>query len=139
MTETLHGGCLCGRTRYRARGPAQWAGYCHCRICQRSAGAPVLAFALFPAEGFAWEGEAPRRFASSDHGTRLFCGECGTQLAYLEASDPGSVSINTATLDAPEAAPPAMHIWTRSRIAWFELDDDLPRFEASQPMPGVEA
>ena len=38
--ETLEGGCLCGAVRYRATSPVK-TNYCHCRLCQRSAGAPV--------------------------------------------------------------------------------------------------
>ena len=39
------GGCLCGAVRYRLEGPPLHADYyCHCRMCQRAAGAPVVAW-----------------------------------------------------------------------------------------------
>ena len=40
------GACLCGSLRYAITAPPIDAGYCHCRLCQRSAGAPVLALLL---------------------------------------------------------------------------------------------
>ena len=35
----LGGGCLCGAVRYRTTGMPLLAEYCHCRMCQRVAGA----------------------------------------------------------------------------------------------------
>ena len=48
------GGCLCGAVRYEIDGePAKnlngsaSVAICHCRACQRSAGAPLVAWAAF--------------------------------------------------------------------------------------------
>ena len=43
MSGDLVGGCLCGAVRYRAARMAR-AGLCHCRMCQKASGAPVVAF-----------------------------------------------------------------------------------------------
>ena len=41
------GGCLCGAVRYELAAEGAFdAGYCHCSMCRRSTGAPVLAWAL---------------------------------------------------------------------------------------------
>ena len=61
----VEGGCLCGAVRYRVEGPPLHAGYCHCRMCQRAAGAPVVAWGAWPADRFAWLQGKPGRFASS--------------------------------------------------------------------------
>jgi len=121
------GGCACGAIRFAAAAGPLAAGYCHCRICQRTAGAPVLAWAVFARGDFRWTSGEPAEWRSSAHGRRLFCARCGTQVAYLDDREPEAVSINTPTLDDPAAAPPAMHIWTQSRIPWFDTADDLPR------------
>ena len=44
MNLPLEGGCLCGGVRYRISAEPHHASYCHCRMCQRSAGAPVVAW-----------------------------------------------------------------------------------------------
>lgn len=41
---TYEGGCRCGAIRYRITGEPLSAGFCHCRMCQRAAGAPVVAW-----------------------------------------------------------------------------------------------
>ncbi len=40
-TTPITGGCLCGAVRYESEEPPTDSNYCHCRICQRTSGAPV--------------------------------------------------------------------------------------------------
>jgi hypothetical protein len=44
MDDVRTGGCLCGAIRYHIAAPPVEALYCHCRICQRAHGAPVVAW-----------------------------------------------------------------------------------------------
>ena len=44
MTETLSGGCQCGRVRYEASVDSFDAYWCHCRMCQRAVGNVAAAF-----------------------------------------------------------------------------------------------
>ena len=122
------GGCFCGAVRYRVEGEPLDAAYCHCRMCQRTAGAPVVAWATWPRERFAWLGPEPRSLQSSAQGRRSFCGDCGTHLLFWTADAPALLDVNLATLDDPAAVRPGYHIWTASRIPWFETADTLPRY-----------
>jgi len=45
------------------------------------------------------------------------------------------VSVNTASLDDPEAFPPQKHIFLESRVKWFNTPDKLPRFQGYQDAP----
>ncbi len=127
------GGCLCGSLRYAARVAPVDSGYCHCRICQRSTGAPVLAWASFPAADFAYLKGAPALYRSSPRGRREFCGSCGTQIAFRGDAAPARVDVNTGSLDEPAAIEPRRHIFTASRIPWFETADRLPRHPDAGP------
>lgn len=131
--EALDGGCLCGAVRYRISADIVDAGYCHCRLCQRSAGAPVLAWLTVPVAGFAYGAGRPAVFDSSPHSQREFCGRCGTQLAFRRRAGATTVDVTLASLDAPERVPPEYHIWRQSRIGWFETADGLPRHEDAGP------
>jgi hypothetical protein len=126
------GGCLCGAVRYVAVGAID-AGYCHCRMCQRSSGAPVLAWASFPSGSFSYESGEVACHRSSSHGAREFCRDCGTQLLFRDSRTPERLDINLGSLDDPTALPPQYHTWTTSRIAWFDTADELPRFEDDGP------
>ncbi|HUF20471.1 MAG TPA: GFA family protein [Burkholderiales bacterium] len=127
--QTFEGGCLCGAIRYRASGEPVNQSYCHCTMCRRSAGAPVVSWLTMAAEGFAFTQGQPARYDSSDIAYREFCPRCGTQLTYRARAKPHEVDITSASLDEPERAPPKDHIWTRSHIRWFEVADELPRHE----------
>ena len=131
--DVFSGGCLCGRLRYSADAPPVDAGYCHCRLCQRSSGAPVLAWASFPIGSFAYADSSPAIYRSSPHGQREFCARCGTQLAFRDLNRGTTVDVNIASLDEPEALEPEYHIWTQSRIRWFDTADDLPRHSDAGP------
>jgi len=123
------GGCLCGKVRFRATAPALDKGYCHCRMCQKNSGAPVVAWASFPASGFAWIGEPPASYQSSPGARRQFCPHCGSYMVFVSDRFPNEVSVNTASFDDPETFPPDMHIYASSRVSWLHLDHRLPEYE----------
>ena len=134
--EDLTGGCLCGDVRYRITAAPVEAQYCHCRMCQRAHGAPVIAWLTVPLDGFAVTKGNPVAYRSSAKPFRHFCGSCGTPLTWREADNPRLVDVSIGSLDNPEANAPTMHVWTDSRIAWFESADHLPRYPTNdRPRP----
>jgi hypothetical protein len=129
----IEGGCHCGDIRYRIDDDLIDAGYCHCDICRQTTGAPLLAWATFPFESFAYTEGAPAVYRSSDWGQREFCPNCGTQICYHAAEDPEAIDVNIGSLDDPEQFAPEYHIYTLSQLDWLEIDDDLPRYEDERP------
>ena len=121
------GGCACGRLRFRSAADPLDTGYCHCRICRRTTGAPVLAYASFPVAAFSYTAGAPTLYASSASGQREFCDRCGTQIAFRRNAPTATVDVNVGALDAPERVAPLRHIWCESAIGWLRLADALPR------------
>lgn len=135
MKLPLEGGCLCGSVRYRISGPPHVAGYCHCRMCQRASGAPVVPWLIVASADFAWTAGPPRVYRSSPGAERLFCPSCGSQLAARPIAQPELFEVTLVSLDDPTATAPDHHIWTASRIAWFDTADDLPRHPEGGPAP----
>ena len=127
------GGCVGGAIRYLSSADEVDAGYCHCRLCRRSTGAPVLAWASFPVEAFRYTSHAPAIYHSSTHGQREYCGTCGTQIAYRDSTGATAVDVNIGSLDEGNEIQPRCHIWFRSRIDWFDTDDELPRYDEEKP------
>lgn len=129
---TYTGGCLCGAVRYESTAAPRDAGYCHCRMCQISSGAPVLPWASFALGEFSYVKGGPKVYRSSRDGQREFCETCGSQLAFRPLGGE-TIEINTGTLDDPAAVRPQYHIWCDSRVSWFDVDDELPRHPESAP------
>ena len=134
MKLALAGGCLCGAVRYRISAEPSHADYCPCRMCQRATGAPVVPWLTVAREAFAWSMGEPAVYRSSAEAERLFCPSCGTQLAFRAIAEPDHLDVTLTSLDNPEAVRPTHHIWTGSRIAWFDIADDLPRYPERGPV-----
>ena len=78
---------------------------------------------------------APKIYASSEHGRRHFCGNCGTGLFYFnDVNLPGLIDIQSGTYDDPDTIPAQAHIQTAERISWMADAHKLPSFERFPPM-----
>ncbi len=130
-TSALEGGCFCGAIRYRATSPPVRGVICHCPMCRKHSGAPVLAFVHFRREDFTWVSGAPTRYRSSAFAERGFCPTCGSTLSMHEAVLGDRVQVTVGSLDEPQNVHMDDHVWTRHQLPWFRIDDQLPRFPAS--------
>jgi hypothetical protein len=102
-------------------------------VCQRAAGAPVVPWLTMASTDFTWTAGEPAVHRSSPGAERLFCPTCGTQLVFREIAAPDTLDVTLTSLDDPSPVAPGHHIWTPSRIAWFEIADDLPRYAERGP------
>lgn len=127
---THSGQCRCGAIQYQLSGTPKSVALCHCRDCQRSAGAPVVSWAMFPEAALTVTKGQPKTINSSGTAMRSFCAGCGTGLFYRNAVVlPGIVDVQSATLDDPDALPPAVQIQTAERLGWMPQAHTLPAFE----------
>lgn len=125
--ETVEGGCLCGAVRYRVPCPFEGVvAHCHCSTCRRSAGALVLTWFTVRKAAFELTRGACQIYPSSDHGQRGFCPTCGTQITLYSSKLPDEIDVTLGSLDTPGRFPPALHIWTDTRLPWLHLDEHLP-------------
>lgn len=135
MADDLFGGCLCGAVRYRISGAVAPTGvaYCHCTLCRRSSGAPVMPWATFPAAAIWLTNGQPASYASSRNALRQFCPACGTQLFFTYTVGEPEFDVAICTLDDPSLMVPRYHIWAAERLPWFEVADKLPRHADDGP------
>lgn len=129
----LSGRCHCGAVRYQMKPDPLHHCLCHCSDCRQTTGAPAVSWALVKREDIRIEG-TPRSYASSEGAQRLFCGDCGTSLFYLnETIFPGMIDVQSATLENPGAIPLDGQIQTAERISWMADLAHLPSFERYPP------
>lgn len=127
----INGSCLCGKVKFEITGTPDSLSYCHCSICRKTSGvfSAVLIgkaqdFQLI--QGQEYISEVPtqpeRKFR------RCFCNNCGTSLGDMVTGD--IYVIAASALDNDPGIRPTVHIHTASRPAWYDIDDDLKKFEA---------
>ena len=127
--QTVQGGCFCGAVRFAVELPTLFCGHCHCSMCRRTHGAGYVTWFGVPNERVTiLSGQQQLvRFRSSEHGTRSFCGTCGSSLFCESTNHPDDIDIVLANMDAAIDRQPEFHVFFDSRAEWVRLGDDLPR------------
>lgn len=126
--DVCEGGCTCGEVRYKVHDSPLIVHACHCRWCQRQTGGPHVINALYEknmvevTQGSVVETTVPS--PSGEGQTIARCPKChnaiwsnylvtglGDQIRFLRAG----------TLDNPDLMPPDIHIFTSTKLPWYEL------------------
>lgn len=130
-TDSLTGGCMCGAVRYETTGKPFVVLHCHCNSCRKHNGGPIVTLAGFKTEQVKFSGDNRKLYASSPDVNRAFCGECGTPLTWEgDDDDLGPiVEFHISTFDHPDVLKPTMHVFYPERISWFDVADNLPRYQ----------
>ena len=142
MTESptpVSGHCLCGAVRFEVTAPTTFCAHCHCTMCQRNHGAGYVTwFGVPPSQLKMLSGEDELvRYRSSDHGTRSFCGRCGSSLFCQIDERPEEVDVVLAVMDGAIDRKPQMHVHWDSKADWVEVADSLPRLGGKTGMEPV--
>jgi len=126
---SVTGTCLCGAVRFRVTLPTLFCAHCHCSMCRRNHGAAYVTWFGIARERLALEAGADVlvRHASSEHGSRSFCGRCGSSLFCESTRHPDHVDVVLASMLGPIDRAPAMHVYFDSRADWTDVRDELPR------------
>jgi hypothetical protein len=129
MTEEtktlLTGGCQCGAVRFALKASPARVSICHCRMCQKAAGAPFASFADVDKNDFGWTKGKPASFRSSTIAERDFCAACGTPLSFRRIDGP-RIEIMTGAFDRPDRVVPTRQYGTESRLGWVVTIANLP-------------
>jgi hypothetical protein len=134
MAETsesreVTGSCFCGAVRFRITLPTRFCAHCHCSMCRRAHGAGYVTWIAVGQSAFSLEKgtDVLVRFASSEHGTRSFCGRCGSSLFCESTHRPDEIDIVLANLEGEIDREPGAHIYFDDRASWVRVEDGLPR------------
>lgn len=141
----LHGGCLCGSTRFAIATPPMLVNACHCLDCQKlSASAYSLTLLVFSA-GFSITAGNTAVFqksgASGRRTNQHFCPHCHSWLyAAPEAMDE-IVAVRAPMLDDASWIRPTLQLWTERRLPFsaFETPFSYPRDMPMEDVPRILA
>lgn len=129
----MTGGCACRAIRYELRARPYDTGWCHCRLCQQTSGAPAVVFTTIGLADFRITQGTPAAWRSTAFGERGFCATCGSLLTIHVDFQADTIDVAAASLDEPALVAPTFHIFCQDAIAWSLPSDGLPRHAAFRP------
>ena len=113
---------------------------CHCTDCQKQTSSAFAINAVIEAKNVTLLEGAPEAVAMrTDSGTPhdiYRCPECKSAL-WSDYGYRVILMVRVATLDDPSLLPPQAHIFTRSKLAWVRLPENVPAFEVYYDMEKV--
>ena len=101
MADALKGRCLCGAVAFTATPEAMEMALCHCAMCRRWAGGPMMAVTCGSDVAVTGE-ENLGVYQSSDWGERCFCSTCGATL-FWRMRDGSHTAISAQAFEDPAA------------------------------------
>lgn len=132
MTTTeVPGKCLCGAVAFTITLPTKWCAHCHCSMCRRAHGAPIVTFCGVDAAQFRITAGADHltRYASSPGARRSFCNVCGSTLLFEGDRWPGEVHVVRANIDGEIDRKPQAHCYYGDHVDWLDVNDGLPQLK----------
>ena len=124
------GGCACGEVRYRLTSEPLFVHCCHCLNCQNQTGSAFVINVLIEAERVELlAGEPEEVPVPRDRGKQRIwrCPTCRIAV-YSRYTRPSILFVRAGTLDDPASVTPDVHIFTRSKLPWVALPEDVPAF-----------
>jgi hypothetical protein len=131
------GRCLCGAVSYEYDGPENWVGHCHCESCRRNCSAPFTTFVGVPRSAVQMTGVAPAVYRSSPGVRRLFCGTCGSPVAFDADKYTDEIHFYLAALENAGGLESTFHVFAGEKVPWVHLGDALPKYVTVTSGPTV--
>jgi hypothetical protein len=124
------GSCLCGAVRYEITGRISPIVLCHCSKCRKANGSAFHSGSLCRPTKFRWVSGQDRinTFRTDSGYTTQFCRTCGSPVPSPPNAE-GYVVLPTGALDQDPGSRPICHIFVGSKAPWWEIGDDLRRYD----------
>ncbi|KIM77319.1 hypothetical protein PILCRDRAFT_825483 [Piloderma croceum F 1598] len=122
--KPITGHCLCGKVSYTIDAEHRGAGICHCEPCRRGSGAVYSLVIVVPRNSVTITGPSKEYLTDADSGKpahRIFCPNCGSQIANNPDSDTSVTFIKAGTLDAEirNTLKPEFEVYTDFRLPYI--------------------
>jgi hypothetical protein len=128
--QEVTGGCLCGVVRYRATLKNREVGACHCSMCRRWSGGPLLAVEV---DGdLTFDNAAPvAAYRASGWGERGFCRQCGSNL-FWRMQDGSHVVLSAGTLDDDSSLRLTNEIFVDEKPTYYDFANETNKLTGQQ-------
>ena len=131
MTK-LSGSCLCGNVSYDCDSDIKMVINCHCSDCRQATGSVYGTMVFVEEDKLSLNGNLSQFQHESDRGntlTKIFCGNCGSQVMGRNSAREGIVGLRAGTLSQKEMVEPGLDIYCDSAIPSTAMGDHTKKFE----------
>ena len=129
----IAGSCLCGAVAWEQAQVPIRMGHCHCSRCRKLRGAAFSTQVMAEHGDFRWirgrDQVREYQLPGASFFGNSFCRTCAAPVPR-DAAEAPIVLIPAGPLDDDPRVRPIGHIYVGSKAAWFEIQDDLPQFDA---------
>lgn len=115
------GSCLCGSVNVSATPKSYHVGACHCSMCRKWGGGPLLVVECEDDVRFESNKDI-RIYSSSDFAERGFCQQCGSHLFY-RFKDGGFYAIPVGLFDEKEKWQLAEQVFIDNKPTYYSFAD----------------
>lgn len=130
--EIISGRCLCGAVTYKARVATHEVHACHCGMCRRWTGGPLMYFDVDGAptiEGRDFVG----MYRSSDVGERGFCKRCGSVLFWKVAGEE-RYTFTAGSIDDAAGFTFTRQIFIEDKPHYYDFANDTLKLRGAEAM-----
>jgi len=137
VSSEISGRCLCGAVSFTAEIAGRGIDVCHCSMCRRWTGGPLLGLAHDGAVRFQGA-EHIGVYASSDWGERGFCRVCGSSL-YWRVRGTDEYSFCARALDDPSALALTTEIFIDEKPGYYAFANETRKLTGEEAMASFMA
>lgn len=124
------GRCLCGAVTFSVDGGKNEVGACHCSMCRRWSGGPLLV--LEAGNGVTFSGEdSISVYKSSEWGERGFCSKCGTNL-FWRMSDGSFCVVSAGALEDTDGLTFINQIFIDEKPSYYDFANDTVKMTGEE-------
>ncbi len=132
MAFEVSGRCLCGAVTYTVKAASRDVSVCHCGMCRRWTGGPLMYFDVEGAPAFTGHGDIGV-YRSSDSGERGFCRHCGSVLFWKVAGE-DRYTFTAGSLDRATGLTLAKEIFIEDKPAFYDFANATEKLYGTDAM-----
>ncbi len=137
MVSDLSGHCLCGAVTYKAKTASHDVSACHCGMCRRWTGGPLMYIDAEGAPTFTGA-ENIGLYRSSGTGERGFCKRCGS-LLFWKVADKEQYTFTAGSLDAADGLTFAKEIFIEDKPAFYDFANPTEKLRGDIAMSAYKS
>ena len=131
MSDTISGGCFCGKVTFEVQNNFEQFHLCHCIECRKMTGTAHASLLFGSPDAIEWKSgeECIKRF---DHPkwelSKAFCSECGSAVPFISKGGDALI-VPAGSLDETPKITPQDNIFWVDRAGWYDEAKQAAQFD----------